>query len=578
MRRSARHRLGLRGLLAGRWAVLLAAQLWLVACHHAPVLTPDDVTATPALLEVRGGRVPVVINGRIPEHFLRPDALLTLTPRLVYGGGLKQLEASPLLLRGQKREGDAQEISYTTGGNFSLRTEFPYDSAMQEAALCLLPTLQEGRHAATPLPPLTVAQGTVATSTLVDRALRSLPGVAAMGNYQRRLLDGRHRALSRLLREVNLRNSVLDKLSTEDFIRTLDNIDLDLLSMRMTPIPRSELYFKELIDPTDDGTHRLQNAGDATVARLVAEAEADTTFTRADWSDLTYLLRACNLSARDSLLAALTTYVAPGERGARFETFVARYGALLRAVVPRLKRSRTLAVYDITGHGERELLRLGRECPEALGVDDLLLCAALADDVPTQRACYEAAMRRDSADYRAHNNLCCLCLSEGLFAAAEAYADEALQHSGTAPEPAVNKALLRLIADDAVGAERYLDAAGEAGGAQLLCGVLSLRRGDYAAATQQLSGSSSNMAALAQLLACDYSAAAKTLASILQPDATTDYLKAIVAARTGSAASAAENLRAALRAAPELNAYARRDAEFRRYADDEAFQDLFATP
>lgn len=578
MRRTARQKPGRHALIAGRCATLLAALLWLTACHHAPLLTADDVTATPTLLEVRGGRVPVVINGRIPEHFLRPDALLSLTPRLVYGGGLKQLEATPLQLRGSKREGDAQEISYATGGNFSLRTEFPYDSAMQQAELRLLPTLQVGRQAPTSLPPMSVAQGTVATSTLADRALRSLQGLQAMGRYQHRLLDGRNSALNRLLQEVNLRNSVLDKLSTEDFIRTLDDIDLDLLSTRMTPIPRSELYFKELIGQNDDGTHRLLSADNATVARLEAEAAADTTFTRADWSDLTYLLRACNLSARDSLLAALTTYVAPSERGERFKTFLARYGALLRAVIPRLKRSRSFAVYDITGYGEHELLQLGRERPEALGADDLLLCAALADDAPTQQACYEAAMRRDSTDYCAHNNLCCLSLAEGHFTAAEAYADEALQHSGSAPEPAVNKALLRLIAGDAAGAEHYLDAAGEADGAQLLRGVLALRRGDYAEATQRFSGSTSNMAALAQLLARDYQTAAKTLASILEPDATTDYLKAIVAARTGRPALAAENLRAALRAAPELIPYARRDAEFRRYSGEEAFQDLFATP
>lgn len=552
--------------------------LLLAACKSTPQLTTDDVTATPAMMEVVGGRVPVVINGRVPEKFMQPNAVLTLTPRLVYGASDTPLTLSPVRFRGEKVDGTEQEMPFATGGNFSIRTGFPYDTAMQQARLYLDVTLKEGKDAPKMLPSLHIGRGTVATSTLASRTLRTLSGTPVRGTYYKRLMEGRTRSLRQLLKEVNLRNSVLSAMQTADFVRTLDNIDIDQATTRLAPLSPSALYFDGALKSTDAEEHRLLSASASTIARLEATAAADTLLTRADWQDFTALVEMGNLAVRDSLLEALTTYVAPSERDEHLRRFRERYDTLLRATMPRLKRFRSLAIYDITGRSESELLAVARKKPAALSVEDLLLSAALLDDAEEKQACYEAALRRAPKDYRAPNNLCCLAIDRGDYATAEAYADKALLQNDKSAEVNANKALLRLLSGDETGALAFISADDTTANAQLLRGALSLLHGDYRSAVKLTAGSISNVAALAQLLTRDYRAATATLRSILNPDATTFYLKAVTAARAGRAARIAPNLTEALSADPSLRPYALHDAEFSRYAGRNDVQKALTQP
>ena len=92
-------------------------------------------------------------------------------------------------------------------------------------------------------------------------------------------------------------------------------------------------------------------------------------------------------------------------------------------------------------------------------------------------------------------------------------------------------------------------------------GTLNIAKGNYSLAQQNLTGESSNMAALAQILNKDYSTATQTLARIKDGDALTDYLNALLLARTGQNDKASEFLRKAAFADPSLASFADRDIE-----------------
>ena len=94
-----------------------------------------------------------------------------------------------------------------------------------------------------------------------------------------------------------------------------------------------------------------------------------------------------------------------------------------------------------------------------------------------------------------------------------------------------------------------------------MLGNLHLAQGKYAQAEQDFGKLATNSAALAQLLNKNYQAAAQTLANVKNADATTDYLKAIVNARTGNNSAAAQALAAAVAKDPTLAAYAAKDLE-----------------
>ena len=76
----------------------------------------------------------------------------------------------------------------------------------------------------------------------------------------------------------------------------------------------------------------------------------------------------------------------------------------------------------------------------------------------------------------------------------------------------------------------------------------------------------SNSAALAQILNKNYASAAVTLKYIKNPDATTDYLKAILGARMGNTADATQALRAAIAKDPSYSKYATNDLELKNVA------------
>ena len=97
-------------------------------------------------------------------------------------------------------------------------------------------------------------------------------------------------------------------------------------------------------------------------------------------------------------------------------------------------------------------------------------------------------------------------------------------------------------------------------------GNLNIAKGNYTQAASDLAGVKSNSAALAQILAKDYTSAKNTLASIKDADAITSYLQAILSARTGDASGVTSALAKAIKLDPTLAERAANDYEFVKYA------------
>ena len=93
-----------------------------------------------------------------------------------------------------------------------------------------------------------------------------------------------------------------------------------------------------------------------------------------------------------------------------------------------------------------------------------------------------------------------------------------------------------------------------------------MAQGKYALAEQDFEKVFSNSAALAQIMNKNYAQAAVTLKYVQQPDAMTDYLRAILGARTGNTAEATQALRAAVAKDNSLSAYAAKDLELIKVA------------
>ena len=92
-------------------------------------------------------------------------------------------------------------------------------------------------------------------------------------------------------------------------------------------------------------------------------------------------------------------------------------------------------------------------------------------------------------------------------------------------------------------------------------GNLNLAKGNYAQAEQDFADIYSNSAALAQIMNKNYATADITLKYIKNPDATTEYLKAILYARMGNNNDASKALRNAISKDASFAKYAANDLE-----------------
>jgi tetratricopeptide (TPR) repeat protein len=144
--------------------------------------------------------------------------------------------------------------------------------------------------------------------------------------------------------------------------------------------------------------------------------------------------------------------------------------------------------------------------------------------------------------------------------------EQAQKVNANLAETNANLGMLALANGNIEAAQNYIAKATGANGLDEVIGNLHLAQGNYAQAEQDFEKVYSNSAALAQILNKNYASAAVTLKYIKNPDATTDYLKAILSARMGNVTDAAEALRAAVAKDPSYAKYAATDLELVKVA------------
>ena len=208
-----------------------------------------------------------------------------------------------------------------------------------------------------------------------------------------------------------------------------------------------------------------------------------------------------------------------------------------------------------------------------LNVEELLYAATLTDNVETQKDIFTQASKQFPNDYRGYNNLGRLAYEEGDFAKAENLFQQANRVEST-PEVNMNLGLIALTKGDFAAAEANL---GKASGSKELnetLGNLYVAQGQYDRAVNAFGDAKTNSAALAQILAQDYNKAKGTLENVTRPDSYTDYLMAVVGARTNNLNMVTSSLTKAVAKNPALAKMAATDLEFSRYFTSSEFMNI----
>ena len=304
------------------------------------------------------------------------------------------------------------------------------------------------------------------------------------------------------------------------------------------------------------------------------KAEVASNITAEDWDGFQKAMENSNMQDKDLVLRVLSMYSDPEEREAQIKNLSSVYGTIADEILPALRRSRLILTTDLIGKSDDEIKKLAKEDPAQLSVEELLYAATLTNDKAEKKAIYQKAADQFN-DYRAWNSLGQLYFEEGNIAEARRCYSKALEIQPNDPDVNYNAGIAAMADGDLAKAEEYLGkAAGTKGNLNAALGTLYTQKGDYAAAKNAYGETASNNAAVQQILNEDYAGAAQTLANVKEPNATTAYLKAVVAARTNDKAGVISNLKSAIAQDAKLKARAADDIEFAKFAEDDEFKAL----
>ena len=557
-------------------SLALAGSLALTSCKKLGELSADNFTVTPSPMEAVRGKVPVTINGRFPEKYMKKKAVVTVTPEIRYEGG--KATGQSATFQGEKVQGNDQEISYKLGGNYTMKNSFDYVPEMQKSELYLTFQARVGKKEVE-VPAVKVADGVLATSTLIKETAGQGTPADAADAYQYAIKQTKQAQIKYLINQANVRTSELKSTSVQEFVKTLRDIKADQKGFMLENIevsayasPDGDLDFNTKL------AEKRQNTSSNYVSKQLKANELNTKvdekYTAEDWDGFKELLQASNIQDKDVILRVLSMYEDPEEREKQIRNLSAGYKELADEILPELRRARLTINYNLIGRTDDEIKQQYKADAKELSVEELLYAATLTNDANEKKDIYTTTTKQYPEDYRAYNNLASLAYQDGDLAAAKNYLAQAAAKKGDAAEVNANRAFVAMAEGNYDEAQNYLSKATAAKNYNELLGNLQVAQGNYAQAAQSLQGVKTNSAALAQILNKDYTAAASTLSQVAKPNATTSYLKAIVSARTGQNAAVISNLKDAIAKDANLKARAAKDLEFVALFNDANFQSL----
>ena len=535
-------------------------------------LSADYFTVTPQVLEAVGGKVPATINGKFPEKYFNKKAVVEVTPVLKWNGG--EAKGQPATFQGEKVEGNDQTISYKMGGSYTMKTSFDYVPEMAKSELYLEFKATIGKKVVT-IPAVKIADGVISTSELVNNTLGNANPALGEDAFQRIIKEKHDANIMFLIQQANIRSSELK--TAKEFNKEVANVNeaankkISNIEVSAYASPDGGVSLNTTLAENREGNTTKMLSKDLKKAKI--DAPIDAKYTAQDWEGFQELVSKSNIQDKELILRVIAMYQDPAQRESEIKNISAVYKELANTILPQLRRSRLTLNYEIIGKSDEEIASLAASDPKQLNIEELLYATTLTNDPAKQEVIFTKATQIYPNDFRAYNNLGKLAYQAGNLDKAESYFKKAASIKD-APEVNMNLGLIALTKGDKAAAESYLSKASGAKELNEALGNLYIAQGQYDRAVSAFGDTKTNSAALAQILAKDYNKAKNTLASVAKPDAYTDYLMAVLGARTNNASMVTSSLKNAVAKEPSLAKKAASDLEFAKYFTNAEFMSI----
>jgi NACalpha-BTF3-like transcription factor len=527
----------------------------MASCSKLGEMKPEYFTVNPNPLEVKAGKVEGTITANFPEKYFKKNATVVVTPVLRYEGG--EATSAPSTYQGEKVEGNNETIQYKAGGTVTQSFSFDYVPEMAQSVLTLRFKATVGKkNKVVEIPDVDIAVGCLATSTLADAS--TVKPAYAKDNFVRDTKEVTEADIMFAIQQSNVKTNddvkalqKAEKEAAKDEKRTVDGISVVSAA---SPDGGAELNEKLAAARQKNTLSFLK--------QQKSQAAVDAQYIAQDWEGFKKLVQESSVKDKDLILRVLGSYSDPETREKEIKNLSAAYKELASDILPKLRRSHMALNVTLKGKTDEEILALAESNPDSLNVEELMFAAKLACQSGNKDAAAkytEANAKQNASDWRTQNNLAALDNSDNNGGKGKA-------------EVSFNRGLLSLTDGDTEAAKQYF---GQAAGVENLNegqGVLYIQEGDYAKAISSFGNTTSNNAALAQLLVNENDKAKSILDNVEKKDATTYYMLAICAARGANDADVIANLKKAAELDADYAKRAKTDIEFAKYWPVAEFQ------
>ncbi len=544
-------------------------------------------SVVPETLEAHAGKVDVTLQGNIPAKYFVKKATIVATPVLKTSDGEKFFE--PYILQGDKVKANNKVISYSGGGTVSYKGSIPYEYAMRKSELYLNIHATKGSKSLD-FNPVKLANGVIATSTLVDNSPLSILGFQKKKNttgvydpsidkFQRVVPD---KYVADLIYLINS-SEVRGKEVTKEDIKLLsqyiaeaykaDRKELKGVEISAYASPDGKLDFNTSLSQKRQGTSSKVIEKD--LAKNKVKTAVKTKYTPEDWDGFKEMMEKSAIQDKELILRVLSMYADPEVREREIKNLSSSFTAVANDILPKLRRAKITASVDLIGRTDDEISTLAISDPSKLNQAELLYAATLTNNPQVQKTIYTSFTKIYSDDWRGFNNLGSVVFGLGDADAAASEFEKADKLDPKNPIVQNNLGCIELKKKNLAKAEELFGAASGAGKeVRDNLGIVKIMQGQYETAVKYFGDDSQNVAnhALSQLLNNDNNGALRTLSAAAVETGRIAYLKAIIAARTAKSSMLFENLGNAIKKDAAYKELAKTDLEFAKYFDDQNFK------
>lgn len=547
---------------------------------------------TPEVLQEKGGKVPYEISVTFPENYFGAGAAVELAPILRYGD--QKLTLAKQTFVGEKVVGvEGQMVPYKTGGVYTFSGEFDFTLEMASSEMVMTPIVYDPKKGDEAVlnklseTQVKIADGIIHTEDFAGGNETSL--LAASGYEletiasEKSILYFPHNKFSYNKRTgLNKTKKATDaRVDVNEFLA--QGWDIKNITVNAYASPEGEQTLNANLSENRAKVADRQIRGqlrkliNAKNSKIDLDNLSGVNFTVVgngpDWDGFMAALETSNVADKSTILNVIKS-ASPSSKETEIKNMILIYPELENILSPLRRAEITVNCYEPKRTAE-VIAALATTNPQELTIQELLYAATLTMDEKAQAAIYKTAASLYTNSWKALANNAYMEILNGNYT-------DALTYLGKANELAPNNATI-LNNMGVIHAKQgawdkakkcFTNAQNLGTNENYNLGVVAIQFGEYDKALKLFGSRKCDVnVGLAQLMIANYEDAKANL-SCAKETCKTNYLLAIVGARTANDADVFASLKKAFDINPKLKGKALNDREFVKYFANEKFLTL----